>query len=966
MCIEAELPGESESTNLHLDSFNLMPAHRGFKMVSLNIVSVPFHLDELRVMLASQLPDLIALNETRLTPTIDDEDIKINGYKVIRCDRNTRGGGVCIYLKHRFDHNVFQKFSCPAFEILCVTIKSNCKPFVIIACYRPPKSDNSFFDYLEMVISKLDAEDKEYIILGDINSDLLPSNQCSDSNVKVLKSLLEVFQLTQLITEPTRITQTSETLLDLIITNKPDRILVSGTNQLGCSDHNLVYATRKISNSSKVCSKYITTRQYKHYDFNKFNEELASVDWEKFKDYNDINESWNSWRTVFLNIASSNAPLRTKRVRNNPAPWMTADLRQSIINRDRLKVNANKSKDPNSWEQYKLARNAVNKNIRKAKALFYRNRINSNINNPRGIWKTINELRSKKYNDSSVNQIIINGASIQDPTAISDTLNEHFVNIGPLLASTIPQTCTNDFSEFVTPCNSSFTFNNISSKSVLQYLNTLPTDKSTGLDHLPARLIRDAAPTIYQSLCELFNQSLATGVFPSEWKVAKVFPLHKGKSKDDPNNYRPISVLSTITKVFEKIVYQQLLDYLNENNILSEKQSGFRSLHSTATALLHATNEWLYNIDQGRLNGVVFLDLAKAFDTVDHSILLKKMEIYGVRGTSLNWFKSYLSERSQCCLVNNHLSKKCYLSCGVPQGSTLGPLLFLIYINDLPSSIAKCSPRMFADDTSISISALSADDIETSLNSDLENVKLWLETNKLNLNISKTEFMLLGSNARLFNLIKPPEIMLGNDPIKQVQSAKSLGVTIDNTLSWSEQVDNICKKISKAIFGLKLVRPFVPVNVLLTIYKALVLPHFDYCDVVWGNCNKGLADRLQKLQNRAARVITRSDYSIRSADILKKLNWDNLETRRFKHMATFMFKIQNHRAPEYLNSYQRICDISSHNLRNQDTDLALPKPRTESLKRSFLYNGAKIWNSLPTTMKNSKTLTVFKRHLDQL
>ena len=143
------------------------------------------------------------------------------------------------------------------------------------------------------------------------------------------------------------------------------------------------------------------------------------------------------------------------------------------------------------------------------------------------------------------------------------------------------------------------------------------------MDHLPARLIRDAAPTIYQSLCELFNQSLATGVFPSEWKVAKVFPLHKGKSKDDPNNYRPISVLSTITKVFEKIVYQQLLDYLNENNILSEKQSGFRSLHSTATALLHATNEWLYNIDQGRLNGVVFLDLAKAFDMVDHSILFK-------------------------------------------------------------------------------------------------------------------------------------------------------------------------------------------------------------------------------------------------------------------------------------------------------------------------------------------------------
>lgn len=421
-----------------------------------------------------------------------------------------------------------------------------------------------------------------------------------------------------------------------------------------------------------------------------------------------------------------------------------------------------------------------------------------------------------------------------------------------------------------------------------------------------------------------------------------------------------------MTKIFEKIVYNQLLDYLNENNILSEDQSGFRSLHSTATALLHATNEWFHNIDEGRLNGVVYLDLAKAFDTVNHSILLKKLEMYGVRGTQLAWFQSYLSQRSQQCLVDNYLSSQSEISCGVPQGSTLGPLLFLVYINDLSNSVKHSKVRMFADDTNISVSASNCKDIENSLNSDLEDIQLWLEANKLNLNLSKTEFMLLGSSAKLFNLALPPKIKLGTLSVKQVQSAKSLGVIIDETLSWSCHIDQICKKISQAIFGLKLARPFVPRDILILIYKALVQPHFDYCDVVWGNCNKGLTDRLQKLQNRAARVITRTNYETRSAEILKNLKWDDLECRRFKHMAVVMYKILNNKAPAYLNSFRKLRDGTTYNLRAHDSDFVVPKPRTEALKRSFQYQGPKVWNGLASDVKDANSLPQFKRRLNEL
>ena len=214
---------------------------------------------------------------------------------------------------------------------------------------------------------------------------------------------------------------------------------------------------------------------------------------------------------------------------------------------------------------------------------------------------------------------------------------------------------------------------------------------------------------------------------------------------------------------------------------------------------------------------------------MDHNILLKKLEIYGVRGIALKWFQSYLSHRSQFCLVNNNLSNQYHLSCGVPQGSTLGPLLFLLHINDLPCSVSYSNPRMYADDTNISVAALNSKDIEERLNYDLNNIKTWLEANKLSLNVAKTEFLLLGSSARLFSLVKTPSIELSNVPINQVHFAKSLGVTIDETLSWNKQIDLCCAKISKAINGLKLARPFFPQHVLIMIYNALVLPLFDYC-----------------------------------------------------------------------------------------------------------------------------------------
>ena len=246
--------------------------------------------------------------------------------------------------------------------------------------------------------------------------------------------------------------------------------------------------------------------------------------------------------------------------------------------------------------------------------------------------------------------------------------------------------------------------------------------KAAGPDKINAKLVKDSAEVICSTLTKIFNRSLQQDIFPEELKTAFVSPIYKNGDKSDCSNYRPISILSTIAKILEKTVYNQLISYINENNILSGNQFGFRKSHSTVTSLLNATSNCLLNIDKGLINGVLFLDLRKAFDTVDHIILIEKLKLYGITGGALNWFISYLEKRYQTCKINNVKSSRKLIKCGVPQGSNLGPLLFLLYVNDLPNCLDQAKPSMFADDTNISASAESVDELEGKLNTDLSNI----------------------------------------------------------------------------------------------------------------------------------------------------------------------------------------------------------------------------------------------------
>ena len=315
------------------------------------------------------------------------------------------------------------------------------------------------------------------------------------------------------------------------------------------------------------------------------------------------------------------------------------------------------------------------------------------------------------------------------------------------------------------------------------------------------------------------------------------------------NNYRPISILSVAAKIVEKLAFDQLYTYVDQKGILSRFQCGFRPKHSTNTALLNVTEDWLEFLDKGYFVGVVTLDLQKAFDTVDHSILLCKLRLIGADDLSLKWFSSYLTNRMQYTCVNGAESSSQRMHCGIPQGSNLGPLLFIIYINDLSSCLRNCKTSLYADDTD--------DTLTESLNTDLLSIEAWLKRNRLALNVKKKkkcEFLLIGTKKRLKSAVVE-DVIIQTVPINRVTHLKYLGVVIDQHLDWAKRIECIGNKISKDIYLMKRIRPYITQQTALIFYKAVIQSRFDYCSVIWGNAGKGSLDKLQKLQNRALRSV---------------------------------------------------------------------------------------------------------------
>ena len=482
--------------------------------------------------------------------------------------------------------------------------------------------------------------------------------------------------------------------------------------------------------------------------------------------------------------------------------------------------------------------------------------------------------------------------------------------------------------------------------------------------------MKDAADEITPSVTLLLNRSTSSHTFPSIWKCAKVIALFKSGDKESATNYRPISLLPTLSKLLERAVHTQLYEYFARNRILNEKQFGFCPKFSTTTSLTNFADEILAKMENGQLCGAVFLDLSKAIDTVNHSILLTKLLAVGVCHEDLTWFESYLSSRTLRTACGQELSDPLPCNIGVPQGSILGPLLFIVYINNLPDVVKHTQLHtqkhtlvsLYADDTVLYCFSDNPIDLEEQLNADLHTVCDWLRDNKLTLNIKKTKVMVIGSNRKLSNTSSVTVHVNGNTIAENVEHFSYLGVTLSTTMTWNEHVTDLSSKVNKRLGLLKRIRHLLPhnaINARLLFYNCLVLPLFDYGDLVWGDKdNIVLMESLQILQNKAAKIILNRNPLSSASDALNTLGWRKLAVRRYYHRCVHIFKNINGLCTPCLNlkSFQ---EAHSYNTRNKNI-LLLPKVKRNWGKQRLAYHAAKDWNTLESKVKSCKTIKEFK------
>ena len=712
----------------------------------------------------------------------------------------------------------------------------------------------------------------------------------------------------------------------------------------------------------------IFRKEQKKIDKVEFISEFINIDWAPVLLTNDPTTASEAFFEKTYSVIDSHLPMKKvteKEKKLELKPWITAGIRNSIKRRDRLLNRFIKCKDPvkktELHQKYKVLRNKVLSLTRSSKKLHYKSYFEENSKNLKKTWSGIKSIINIHIvNKSAPKSLLVDGEVTSDPNKIVNGFNDYFSTVADKLQKSI-HTRGLDFSKYlVNPSENNFQFRPADPQEVLLIVNSLDNNKASGPSSTPTEALKLVKNSICFPLTHIINLSFTTGIYPTRLKEAKIIPIYKGKG--DPlivSNYRPISLLSNINKIFEKIVYKRLYSFLEKYNCIYELQFGFRAKHSTNHALISLTERIREALDSkgGKFACGVFIDLQKAFDTVDHSILLKKLEHYGIRGLANNWFQSYLTGRKQLTSVNGTKSGLKDMKHGVPQGSVLGPLLFLIYINDLHNAIRFSTVHHFADDTNLLVTNSCIKKVQDQVNLDLKYLSNWLKANKIALNASKTEVIIFRHKNKPLMYRKTPtdplvpwklKIKLEGKLIQPSTHVKYVGVLLDSHLEWKYHVDELSTKLSRAVGMLAKIRHFVDAKTLNMIYYGIFSSLMLYGSQIWGQCNTSIS-AMEKLQNRALRILNFEHYQssaeplYKRSEILKFADSIMLSNFIFAHSC-----LQNNIPSALANSIILVRPEHVQISRNQTINqVNMPAARTlTSGLNSIKFKSSHAWNKI--------------------
>lgn len=930
-----------------IDHENLTPPFQTcFSLI--NAQSLPCHIDEVKSLVKNSNFLVIAVTETWLKgPKVHPSNsINLDNYRLIRNDRlckkknksTKRGGGVALYVLKMKDvvcKIVERSVNDDQVEFLFIELKfvKLNHTFLIGVVYRPNKLIS--FDSFEIVVGNLIPKYENFVIMGDFNVDMSKKSLESTDFV----NLFSPFGGHVLKSSPTRITDKSSTQLDLFITNRADLIKSIKTRAIPTiSDHDMVYASLKIQ-KPKSAPAYKTIRNYNKINRNALLHDASCINWQSIYDSSTVDSKLSIFNQHIISLLNNHAP--EHKIKITDTPWFLDKLDNDRAFCEQAyntwRSGPNRKKGDLNWEKYRSLRNKYNNKKRDAKTKFCKNKFDPN----QPVKLFYRNLRDSGLLSAKTEELV---------TSISpDEFNLNFAKHTQKQNLKIPSYASAQPED-------DFVFSNVDEDIVLRAVQSIKSN-AVGADQIPIKFIKLLIPVILPILTHVLNFALTSSCFPSSWKIAHILPIPKTNSPKDLNDFRPISILTALSKVLERLMCNQIMAYIRCKDLLHDKQSGFRTNRSTSTALALVAQEIYEDLDNSNFSLMTLLDFSKAFDSVDHDVLLSKLRhLFFFSNTACSLIESYLKNRHQCVKVDDSFSSELPNLAGVPQGSILGPLFFILFINDLPDLVKNSRVHIYADDVQLCIGGNlnSMQECVSNLNHDLSCINSWSTTNGLKLNAKKSQILLIQRNKAISENQIPP-VLLGGNRIEFTTVARNLGVMFDNKLSWENHVNSIIQKVYGSLRCLNTLKNYSTVNTRFKLVRSLIMPIFMYCDIVYYNLNSTLNRRLKVAFNSCIRFI----YNLRRYDSIsgpvKSFLGCSFENFFSYRMTIFMYNLIKYKEPNYLFEKLTFGNSQRHN------NLAMQRYNNNYGRYSILTRGVREWNGLPLNLKAGISSELFRR-----